>query len=171
MKKCLILFCSILYLAIANAVDTTFVKSKITDVTVFFNGAQITRNAEIKLSKGKHVLVFDELPQEINPASIQIAAIEKCKILSVKHQLKTFGNTTKEKKETDIEAAIKQIELKIKEIKNKIRAFDLEEKLLIDNSNLSRKDNGSNVKDIREAADYYRIRLNEIMQNCNRVNK
>ncbi len=164
MKKFFVIFCSFLVSASVNAVDTTYVKSKITDVTVFFNGAQITRNAEIKLSKGKHLLVFDELPQEINPASIQIAAIEKCKILLVKHQLKTQGNSVKEQAEKDFDTKVKQIELKIKEIKNKIRAFDLEEKLLIDNSSFRRKDNGSSVKDIKEAADYYRIRLNEIMQ-------
>ncbi len=164
MKKNIIIFLLLVTSVNLFAVDTTFVKSKITDVTVFFNGAQITRNAEIKLSKGKHIIIFDELPQELYPASIQISTNEKCKILSVKHQLKNQSSFLKGQTEKDIDAKIKQIEQKIKEIKNKIRAFDLEEKLLIDNSNFSKKDNGSTMKDVKEAADYYRLRLNEIMQ-------
>ena len=37
-------------------IDTINVKSKIIDVTVFFSGAQITRNANLKLNKGKYLL-------------------------------------------------------------------------------------------------------------------
>lgn len=164
MKKLFLILCVFISVKTFGAIDTNIVKSKISDVTVFFNGAQVTRTAEIKLKKGKHLLIFDELPQEINPASIQIAAIEKCKILSVKHQFKGNNMSEKDQKVLDLEAKVKQFENKIKEIKNKSRAFDLEEKLLLDNSRLNRDNKGSNVKEIKEAADYYRVRLNEIMQ-------
>ena len=37
------------------AIDTLEIDSQIKDVTVFFNGAQITRKSKIKVPKSKHV--------------------------------------------------------------------------------------------------------------------
>jgi hypothetical protein len=43
--------------------------------------------------------------------------------------------------------------------------FDLEEKLFLDNSKLGKKDDGSTIAEIKEAADFYRVRLNDIRQS------
>ncbi len=170
MKKILLALFVLTFLKSLYCIDTLRVKSKITDVTVFFNGAQVTRTVDIKLKKGKHILLFDDLTQEINPASIQISAIEKSKILSVKHQLKTPNTNQKDNKVVEIENDIRSLEFKINDKKNKIRVFDIEEKLLLDNSILYRPDTGSSIKIIKEAAEFYRIRLNEIMQSKLNIN-
>jgi len=165
MKK-LILILTILISgnAFCNKIDTIPAKSNITDVTVFFNGAQITRHAELNVNKGKHLVIMDKLPQEINSQSIQVNGITDCKILSVKHQLNYQNENKKGTEELDAENKIKAQELKIKELKNKLNVFDLEEKLLLDNSLLRKKDEGSAISEIKEAADFYRTRLNEIRQ-------
>jgi hypothetical protein len=146
------------------SIDTIVLQTKITDVTVFFTGAQVKRSTEIKFKKGKFMLKIDELPQEINAQSIQVEKINNCKILSVKHQLNYQNENRKGIEETDIQNKIDAQELKIKELKNKSDVFDLEEKLLLDNSLLARKGNGTTIDEIKSAADYYRIRLNEIRQ-------
>ena len=61
----------------AETVDTIMVKSKITDVTVFTEGAQVNRQASEKFIKGKHILVFERLPRELEPQSIQVKNISK----------------------------------------------------------------------------------------------
>jgi hypothetical protein len=165
MKKTL--FISLLLLLSQNAfcvIDTLFVASKISDVTVFFSGAQITRQIDLKSTKGKHFLVVDNLPGEVNPQSIQVNKIPKCVILSVKHEIIIPNLSRKDKFETDIQSKIDEQEFNIKSIKNKLVVFDLEEKLLLNNQVLKKADGGSSVADIKEAADYYRIRLNEIKQ-------
>ncbi len=145
-------------------IDTLQAKSKITDVTVFFSGAQITRQADLKMNRGKYLIMIDKLPQEINPQSIQVKKITNCKTLSVKHQLNYQNENKKSAEELALEDKKDAQEFKIKEIKNKLKVYDLEEKLLLDNSKLSRKDDGSKISEIKEAADYYRLRLNEIKQ-------
>lgn len=164
MKKIILAFLLFFAFNAVYSVDTVQVKSKITDVTVFFNGAQITRTTDVKLKKGKHVLVLSELPQVINPASIQIAAMPKCKILSVKYQIKTPNFNKKDKSIIGLEDKIRLLEQKMKEMSNQIRVFDLEEKLLLDNSYINISDSVSSIKSIKDAAEFYRIRLNEIMQ-------
>ncbi|KAF0198956.1 MAG: hypothetical protein FD166_947 [Bacteroidetes bacterium] len=148
----------------ADNIDTLRVQSKITNVTVFFSGAQITRQADLKLKKGKYLIIAENLPQEINPRSIQVNGIEGCKTLSVKHQPEPQKVNIKGKDESAIEAGIKVLELKIKELKNRMNVFDMEEKIILDNSKLQKNEAGSSVTEIREAADFYRLRLNEIRQ-------
>ena len=143
-------------------VDTIQSQSKITDVTVFFSGAQITRKTSLNISNGKHILLIDKLPQEINPQSIQVMGIEKCKILSVKHRVDYQNTSKKGKEEKEIELALENLKLKIKELMNRKQVFDMVEKLLLDNSILSKKDDGATINGIKEAAEFYRFKLNEI---------
>ena len=143
-------------------IDTTEIKSKITDVTVFFSGAQIMRSGKIRYQKGKHIVSISNLPKEINPQSIQVKGIKNVKILSVKHYI--VFDTKKSDKQLALEKQIDALELKTKEIINQTEVFDLEERLLLNNSNLSRNNEGSSIAEIKEAADYYRQRLNEIRE-------
>ncbi len=143
-----------------GSIDTTELKSKITDVTVFFSGAQVTRSGKIKLEKGKHILSISNLPKEVNTQSIQVQGVENVKILSVKHY--TEIDTKKSPQHLVLENELEALNQKLDEIRNEVEVFQLEERLLLTNSKLSRDDQGSSIGEIKEAADYYRQRLNEI---------
>jgi len=145
-----------------SQIDSVKVKSKVTDVTVFFSGAQVTRKAEVKLNKGKYLLILESLPKEINPNSIQVNNINNCKILAVKHNTGSTNETQKSKEELSLENKISLNEYKIKQIKNKINVYEIEEKMLLENSNLKGKEGGGVISEIKEAADFYRLRLNGI---------
>ena len=145
------------------AIDTLKVSSEIKDVTVFFQGAQVTRNTSLKLPKGKKIIIFNELPFSLDDKSIQVKSSENCKILSVKHEL-VYPSTRKSNEEKKIEDQIEALENDMKGIQNQFDVFGLEEKLLLDNSKIAKNGEGSDISSIKEAADYYRSRLNEIRQ-------
>jgi hypothetical protein len=153
----------LLFVNIYSITDTIIPKTKITNVTVFFSGAQVKRSAEIKLSKGKSFILLDRLPRDINEKSIQVQSIKNCRILSVKHYIKEDNLSKKTPAEKEIEDKIKAQTLRSKELSNKLAVYEIEEKLLIDNSQLSKK-TGSTIAQIKEAADYYRLKFNEIRQ-------
>jgi len=165
MKTIAIVFLLLLGEFAYSAVDSIHASSKITDVTVFFSGAQVTRKAPLKISRGKHILLIDKLPTDVNPQSIQVESIDGCTIHSVKYTILSHDVNSKESGETAIQAKIDSLELKCKVIRNKISVFDLEEKLMEDNSILVKGNGGTTVTAIREAADFYRLRLNEIRQS------
>ena len=148
----------------AATIDTISVKSDIKDVTVFFSGAQISRSMHINAKQGKHLFIIEKLPIELNAQSIQVENVANCKILSVKHQTKQ-KNAQKTKEEKDLEAQIEKLENDTKVLRNQSAVFELEEKLLLDNSILSKKDDGTSIAELKEAADFYRQRLNEIKQS------
>ena len=143
--------------------DTLKVSSKIKDVTCFFQGAQVTRTAAVRLPKGKQILVFNQLPFTLNDESVQLKSSDNCKVLSVKHEL-VYPSTRKSAEEKKIEDQIEGLEIEMKAIQNKFDVFGLEEKLLMDNSNIAKKYEGAEIANIKDAADYYRARLNEIRQ-------
>jgi hypothetical protein len=143
--------------------DTLKVSSKIKDVTCFFQGAQVTRTASVRLPKGKQILVFNQLPFTLNDESVQLKSSDNCKVLSVKHEL-VYPSTRKSAEEKKIEDQIEALEIEMKAIQNKFDVFGLEEKLLMDNSNIAKKYEGADIANIKDAANYYRARLNEIRQ-------
>jgi hypothetical protein len=160
-KSIFLLFITISQICLA-ATDTLKVTSKITDVTVFFSGAQVTREVKLNLSKGKHTLFLDKLPQEVNPESIQVKGLDGLQILSVKHQFNYQNKSLKKNDERDLENKIEALKLEADKIRSTIQVFDLEKKMILDNSLLSKDNSGTTVSTIKEAADFYRSRLNEI---------
>lgn len=148
-----------------STVDTLKLQTTISDVTVFFNGAQITRGGDLPVAPGKHFILVEGLPLELNPQSIQVSQISNCQILSVKHLVKTNKNISDNKEITEIEKQIKTKELRLKEINNQISVYEQEENLLIDNSILGSTEKATTVAEIKEAADFYRLRLNEIKKS------
>src|SRR5690606_27067323 len=98
--------------------DTIKLNSQIKDVTVFFDGAQVTREVKLTINKGKYLFLLENLPAEINPQSIQIDNNQKGEIISVKHEL-VYPNE-KSKTIIEYEEKIKLLEIKLKEISNEI---------------------------------------------------
>jgi hypothetical protein len=146
------------------AADTLRVKSTVKNVTLYFSGAQVFRDASVSLSKGKHFVVLEQLPQGIDKQSIQVNGMANCEVLSVKHRLEYIKQLKKDQEIKQVEEQLKAKNIAIEEAKNKINVFELEEQLLMNNSNLNKNGAGSSVAEIKEAATYYRARLNEIRQ-------
>lgn len=153
------------------AVDTLQLQSKITDVTVFFSGAQISREIKLNLNKGKHILFIDKLPQELNAESIQVKGIDGLQILAVKHQYNFQSKSLKSKQVKDLEAKIDALKLESDKIISALEVYNTEARLLLDNSVLSKEKEGSTVSTIKEAADFYRLRLTEIGQKKIELNE
>lgn len=61
-------------------------ESKITDVTVFLSGAQVTRRMNVMLEEGIHTVVVDNLSQTLQVESLQVAS-DDATILSIEYAL------------------------------------------------------------------------------------
>jgi hypothetical protein len=171
MKTKLLLLILFVYQIATAKIDTLNIVTKITNVTVFYTGAQVSRSATLKLKKGKYVLLVEKLPMEIDSRSMQIQGINNCRIITVKYHTMLQSGLKKLLEEKNIEAAVEMQEERIKETKNKTLVFETEEKILLQNSSISKKDEGTTVLRIKETADFYRIRLNEIAQQKLKLEK
>ncbi|MFW5820200.1 MAG: DUF4140 domain-containing protein, partial [Bacteroidota bacterium] len=89
------------------------ISTDVSKVTVFLEGAQITRKKEISLTRGEFLLKFTELSPFIEPKSIQVKAGGELRVLSVNHQQDYLGEPEKS-------AELKELENKLELIIRKI---------------------------------------------------
>ena len=87
----------------SNANMTTDKKDKpesstITAVTVFLDRAMVTRTITKKLTKGEHVLIFDNLPEAIEENSIQANGEGNAVLKDVKFKKEFYATITDDEK-------------------------------------------------------------------------
>lgn len=71
--------------------------SKVTAVTVFADRAQVTRSTTKYLAKGEHIIVFEELPKNIQQNSIQANGKGNAVLRDVTFKTEQFAEVTDEK--------------------------------------------------------------------------
>ena len=87
MNKLVILVSMLLLNQFASAQqERTIDFSKISDVTVFLNKAQVTREFKTRLDAGKTDLVLKGLTSQLDPQSIQVEGKGSFTILGILHQ-------------------------------------------------------------------------------------
>jgi len=172
MKKiCILLLALWAYQAKAQQIVEKNVSSKIKQVRVFLNQAEINNVAQISIATGTTTLVFDELPARLQQQSLQVNAKGAITIMAVKHRmnyLKSQAKTDKIKKlEVDLEAL--QDALNSLQVQKKI--YQEEESMVLANKQIGSDQIGVSAQKLKEVADFYRQRLGEINQKILELNK
>ena len=86
--------------------------SKVDAVTVFPNGAEVTRVAAAKIGAGEHALVFEGLPGDLMPETIRVEgdALGKIEIGSVDARMVYVGSSDVDAKRKVMEAQIQALQ-------------------------------------------------------------
>jgi uncharacterized protein (TIGR02231 family) len=138
------------------------IDTKITDVTVFMSGAQVSETGSILLREGENQLRIAGLPAQLDANSIQIEGNEAYTILGVRHQinyLTTAQNTPRQRALQDSldEALFKQKEMAA------IKDVLVGEKQMLEYNRTIKGENTTLIADdLKEMADFFRNRLTEI---------
>lgn len=164
MKKSLIIIGVIVFpFLISRAQEKPeLVVSKIKEVTVFVNGAQITRIGSVLLKEGNQQLVFENLPQAINSQSIQVSGTGNFTILSVNNQINYLKPQQKSKDIIGLEDSIEIIQYKLKTNNVSLEVLKDEESLMKVNQSLGGSQTGVKVDELKAALDLFRSRLTDI---------
>ncbi len=107
-------------LSTANAEETEkIIRSKITGVTVFMQGAQINRSGTTTIPKGTSVIVFDGISPYINQQSIKASGKGNFTIMDVQYRYVYPDPILNDPKETD------RIQRKIRKLTDSIATLNL----------------------------------------------
>lgn len=155
-------------------VKETETESKITEVTVFFTGSQITRKASLALNPGTNIIRLSGLSYHLDPNSIQVEGNNKYTIVSVNHRHNFLEDAdqlpeVKPLKEQS-DKLVYDIEL------NKIEMNSLnEERMMIEaNKQFIGQEKAVTVDDVMDMSELYQQRYKEIntqMVELNRKDK
>lgn len=159
-KLLIILSLLTFHFSVQASVDTLKTDAKVTGVTVFFNGAEVSRTANPVLTKGKQMLVFENLPVDLKVESIRAGGCEDCVIQSIKHKYNYVIDDLPE--EEKLRDEIKAYRYKIKSVNNEMNALVIQENLLHGNNDFVSKENGADIEQIKQAADFYGKKIYEL---------
>lgn len=138
------------------------VPTKVQKVTVFLNGAQVTRTAAVNVAAGTSTLTFEGISPDIDVQSIQVKSAGDFTILSVKHELDFLNQQTRQKRVEELLAQQAQLRQKIQLQNSTLAIYKEEENMLIKNQVVSGQNSNLDVVKLKQALDFQTARLTEI---------
>jgi len=146
---------------------------KITSVvdcaTLFFNGAEITRNASVGLFKGRNTLIFERLPDSIRAESINVEISGTGTPASV---AMGWDHLTEQPVTNDTVQSMQRLEdinKALVDINDKALGLNAQEDFLKANRNMTSDDPG--LDGLKELEEYHRVRISEIISNRSELSK
>ncbi len=159
MKNILLLFFIVSTLGYANKKNTS---STIKEVTVYLNGAQITRTTTVSLPVGTTEFVLDNLSPNIQESSIQVSGLKQASVLSINYGINylTKKNYTKTIDSLQTQKDVLYDKIQIED--QLISGYNEELFIIQNNRKLSSDTETVSLEKVKAFANYYRTRITEI---------
>lgn len=155
--------CLVLLLSTSYAYANKTVPSKIEHVTVYRQGAVVMRSGNVNIPSGRSVLTFTELPNTINPQSVQFSADGDFTILSIQHQVNHLTPPPPNKAIHQLEQDKKRFNLDLQREQTLLSvAQDEENIILMAGPMISNNKDSFSINHLKDAADLYRERLRNV---------
>ena len=147
------------------------IRSKVKNVTVYLQGAQIQRKGRFNLKKGITRIIFDGVTQNFNKNSIQAKGKGNFVILDVSHhihypipmEIETTKIPEKIKKEIKLKNdSIEKTSWKLKQLKADLSIYNSEKSILTSSGVMKGLNNSDSIPLLKDALEYYRIKLLEL---------
>ncbi|HSH65300.1 MAG TPA: mucoidy inhibitor MuiA family protein, partial [Bacteroidia bacterium] len=135
------------------------VKTDVKAVTVFMNGAQVTRRKVIELPAGKSVLKFILLSPYLDEKSIQVKTTNDVVVLSVNHQFNYTDSVLKNNTVKDLNSKLDALETKMILENTNLEIIKEQYGFLYDNRILGGKNQEVNFVNLKQTADYYNEKI------------
>jgi hypothetical protein len=135
----------------------------ISDVTVFFTGAQLKHKYNVPLKPGKQTVVLQKLTDFLDPNTIQIKAPKDLVILSVRMRKNFEDITLNNQQITTLNAKIHALDQKYDLLINEYAVLELDRKLILLNRNLGSQTAAVKVTELKEAYAFMHQKMMEII--------
>lgn len=173
MKTNLFLRLSILSLTLTTvSANAQNVKTEIKSVTVYRNGAMVSRNGVLNVPKGNTTLYLNNLSTELDPNTLRVG-IENhsVKILSVKHEIDVVDNEKAQKQNAANDKRVDLLKDSLSYYSAQLSILTSEEGLIGSNKNIGGQQNGVSTAELKAMTDFYKKELAEIAKKKIAINK
>ena len=170
-KITLIIVASLLFSNIFATEYEKLISSKVKNVTVYLQGAQVQRKGRFNLKKGITRIIFDGVTQNFNKNSIQAKGKGNFIILDVSHHvhypipMEIKDTKIPEKIKTEIKLkndSIEKTSWKLKKLRADLSIYNNEKSILTSSGVMKGLNNSDSILLLKDALSYYRIKLLEL---------
>jgi uncharacterized protein (TIGR02231 family) len=138
------------------------VESKVTKVTVFRDGAQVTRTSHTSIAAGKSDIVFSGISPYVDASSLQVDGEGSFVILGVSPQPNKLREQKKRKEIEDLEKSKEAFQKQLIQHQASLDIYQKEEQMLAANYVVGGANTGLKAADLAAALDLHRTRLRDI---------
>ncbi|MFN5295433.1 MAG: DUF4140 domain-containing protein, partial [Flavobacteriales bacterium] len=142
---------ALLISGVANAQsDIKTIETKITDVTVFMSGAQVSETGSVSVREGENQVRIAGLPAHLDANSIRIEGNEAYTILGVRHQINYLSTTQQTPRQRALQDSLDEALFKQKEMIALKEVLVGEKQMLEYNRNIKGENTTLIVDDLKE---------------------
>lgn len=138
------------------------VNSKITDVTVYQQGAKITNVANVQLQPGNNEIIVQGVSTTIDQNSIQARISGDAILLSASSRTRQLEDANLPKRTRNLEDSVAAIDKQLLWLRSEKTIYQGEEKVITDNQKLGTTEQKVTVEEIIALSKFYRERLLDI---------
>lgn len=141
------------------------VDSKITDVTVFLNKAQVSRTIKTRLEAGKTNLIVTGLSSQLDPQSVQVSGKGSVVVLGTSHQQNFLSEFNLPKPLRMLKDSVETLQRQLILEQSQKEILNKEEQMLLSNQKIGGTNQNLTVAELKAMADFYRSRLGDIVSS------
>jgi len=146
------------------------VKSEVKEVILYQSAVQEIRQAKLDLPAGNHQLKFSQLPNAVNPASIQVKGVSSFTILSINYQQNYLTEESEYPELQALKDTIDYLKTQVDFQTKMIFVLNEEKNMLRANKKLV-NNNGLSVDDLKEISEFSSDRIHAIDVRIINMNK
>ncbi|MDR0286198.1 MAG: DUF4140 domain-containing protein, partial [Clostridiales bacterium] len=147
----------------ANYISTP-IESRITEVTVYLSGAQVSREGKFTAGPETQRLVFKGLPYGLQPESIQVFSEKGVVIHSVEHQVNYQQQAERTEAVQNLQKELEDLNGQLLRKNNTIELGQLEENFFTQNMQLAGTESGLKADELKAAVLFYNERMAAIRE-------
>lgn len=162
------------------ATEKETIKSTLSEVTVYTNGAQIHRKANFTVKPGITELIIEGVSPNIDPKSLQVKAFGNVVLIDSKYDtyypkpVKVELNGLPLKIRNDISLlkdSIDQVGFEVKEIQDEIDVLTMTKNILSNNGAVRGQGKvNDSIQLLKQTLDYYQVKMNELNKKIQVLN-
>lgn len=162
------------------ATEKETIKSTLSEVTVYTNGAQIHRKANFTVKPGITELIIEGVSPNIDPKSLQVKAFGNVVLIDSKYDtyypkpVKVELNGLPLKIRNDISQlkdSMDQVSFEVKEIQDEIDVLTMTKNILSNNGAVRGQGKvNDSIQLLKQTLDYYQVKMNELNKKIQVLN-
>ena len=153
----------LLLLALSAAISAVAgpqkVKTSVEKVTLFIDGAQVTRTRQVDLPAGNSTVVFTGLSPYLDDKSMQVSAKGPFTVTAVNRLFNHTDSLERTTRQTTLEQTLEETQRQLDRLKASREVMDAESELLKTNCSVANRNVATPLAAIRELNEYYAARL------------
>ncbi len=155
----------------AQKIHKQELSTDIKSIVVYLYGGEITREKQISLKKGRNLLIFKDISPKLNVKGIRVSTNEDIPVLAISSKLNFITNVAENPRTKQLRDSLDLIDQRLNLLSDQENGFLTEKSLLEKNISLGGEQNGVELTELKEAADFYRQRITEINKSITKIKR